>query len=136
MVEHPLLTEGALPWDIAPGPDGNMWFTELAGRNIGKITPTGTVTEYPVPGEFGIAGISAGPSDRMWFTENDSSLVGSITLNGVVEQRYSTSPYPFGITNGPDGNIWFCGGYGNTIGRLSLSQAPSRHAGSRAKPFR
>jgi virginiamycin B lyase len=135
LVEHPLLTDGALPWDITLGPDGNMWFTELAGRNIGKITPAGTITEYPVPGEYGIAGISAGPSDRLWFTENDSSLVGSITTNGVVEQRYPTSPYPFGITSGPDGNMWFCGGYGNTIGRLSLRQAPLRHSGFRAKPF-
>ena len=127
-MEHPLLTEGALPWDITLGPDGNMWFTELAGRNIGKITRNGTVTEYPVPGEYGIAGITAGPSDRMWFTENDSSLIGSITLNGVVGQRYPTSPYPFGVTNGPDGNIWFAGGYGNSIGRLSMGRGTSIRA--------
>ncbi len=123
MAEYPLLTEGALPWDIAAGPDGNMWFTTLAARIIGKVTPNGTITEYPVPGEYGIAGIAWGPSDRMWFTENDTGLVGSITTDGVVEERFGTSPYPFGITYGPDGNMWFAGGYGNTIGRLSLRHA-------------
>src|SRR5207244_5902100 len=71
MAEFPLLTDGALPWDINPGADGNLWFTELAGRHIGKITPQGVITEYAVPGEFGIAGIAAGPDGRMWFTEND-----------------------------------------------------------------
>jgi virginiamycin B lyase len=131
MVEYPLLTDGALPWDINPGPDGNIWFTELAGRNIGKIAPNGTITEYPVPGEYGMAGIFADPrGDRMWFTENDSGQVGSIRLDGTVDpERFPTSPYPFGITAGPDGNMWFCVGYGNAIGRLNLSRAPVRRNG-------
>src|SRR5438105_1663949 len=51
-----LPTDGELPWDIKPGPDGNLWFTELAGHNVGKITTAGAITEYPVPGDSGIAG--------------------------------------------------------------------------------
>jgi streptogramin lyase len=122
LTEFPLLTEGALPWDINPGPDGNLWFTELAGRHIGKITPQGVITEYPVDGEYGIASIARSRRDdnRLWFTENDSGLVGSITTNGVVGQRFGTSAYPFAITAGPDGNMWFCIGYGNAIGRVTL----------------
>ena len=105
----PLLTDGALPWDITTGPDGNLWFTTLAARVIGKITPTGVVTEYTVPGDFGIAGIAAGPDGRMWFTENDSGQVGSITVGGQVgAERFTTGSYPFGITAGPDRNMWFC----------------------------
>ena len=38
------------PLGIAAGPDGNLWFTEAAtGNRIGRITPTGTITEYPLP---------------------------------------------------------------------------------------
>jgi len=129
MVDFPLPTENALPWDIAAGPDGNMWFTTLAARIIGKITPNGTITEYHVPGEYGIAGIASGPSDNMWFTENDTGLVGSISTNGVVGQSFGTSPYPFGITYGGDGNMWFAGGYGNTIGRLSIRRVLVRRSG-------
>ena len=103
--EFPIETVQALPWDIAPGPDGNLWFTELAGRNIGKITPQGTITEYPVPGDFGgIAGIAAAPpGNRLWFTENDTSNVGVIDVNGQVGETFDTTDYPFGITAGPDG---------------------------------
>ena len=82
-----------------------------------------------MPGEYGIAGIAWGPSDRMWFTENDTGQVGSITTNGVVEQRFGTSPYPFGITYGGDGNMWFAVGYGNAIGRLSLPHRLDRRTG-------
>ena len=43
----------------------------------GKITTSGTVTEYPIPGgedHIGIAGIAAAPTgNTLWFTENDSS---------------------------------------------------------------
>ena len=121
--EFPIETVQALPWDIAPGPDGNLWFTELAGRNIGKITPQGTITEYPVPGDFGgIAGIAAAPSgNRLWFTENDTSNVGVIDVNGQVGETFDTTDYPFGITAGPDGNMWFCIGFGNAIGRVNIA---------------
>ena len=34
---------------IAAGPDGNLWFTEFATNQIGRITPAGTITEFPVP---------------------------------------------------------------------------------------
>src|SRR5579862_8306665 len=38
---------------ITLGPDGNLWFTEYAGNRIGRITPSGVVTEFS-------DGISAG----------------------------------------------------------------------------
>src|SRR3954453_20804550 len=36
---------------IVKGPDGNLWFTENAATasKIGKITPTGQITEYKTP---------------------------------------------------------------------------------------
>ena len=47
------ITEYALPGgryaaSVAAGPDGNVWFTEWAatGGRIGRITPSGTVSEF------------------------------------------------------------------------------------------
>ena len=97
-----------------------MWFSELAGRNIGRITPKGHITEFPIPGDFGIDGIAAGPDGNVWFTENDTAKVGAITVGGQVVQILDTYPYPFGITAGPDGAMWFCEGYGNSIGRVQI----------------
>ena len=73
-----------------------------------------------MPGEFGIAGITAGPFRTMWFTENDSGKVGAITLKGKLLVKFDTGSYPFGITAGPDGKVWFCVGYGDAIGRVNI----------------
>src|SRR5689334_21399100 len=54
----------AEPAEITNGPDGNLWFTELAaGQPVGRITPTGEVTDFSTgitPGSFPDA-ITAGP---------------------------------------------------------------------------
>ena len=40
------------------------------GNKIGRITTSGTVTEYPVPTpNSGLGGIAAGPDGALWFTE-------------------------------------------------------------------
>ena len=58
---------GGLLRSIAPGPDGNMWFVEDSRDTIGRITPSGTVTEFriPMPPRTSSAqpfGIAAGPA--------------------------------------------------------------------------
>ena len=43
--------------DLTAGPDGNLWFTTVAftDRNkIGRITPSGQITEFPIPLPFSI----------------------------------------------------------------------------------
>jgi len=78
---------------ITSGPDGNLWFTEfnsagLAGNRIGRITPTGVVTEFSAGISEGSApnGITAGPDGNLWFTESDASRIGRITPSGVVSE--------------------------------------------------
>ena len=34
-------TPQSAPWEIAAGPDGALWFTELLGNKIGRITTDG-----------------------------------------------------------------------------------------------
>ena len=45
------------PESITGGPDGNLWFTlpnQVLGPQsaIGRITPAGVVTQFPIPGGF------------------------------------------------------------------------------------
>jgi hypothetical protein len=55
---------------LAAGSDGNVWLTEREQNKIGKITPKGIVTEFPVPTKAsGPWGITAGPDGNVWFTE-------------------------------------------------------------------
>ena len=39
MTLYPIPTSGAGPNAIVTGPDGNLWFTELEGNKIGRVTP-------------------------------------------------------------------------------------------------
>ena len=99
---------------IAAGPDGNLWFTEVFGDRIGRLTPSGTVTEYatPTPGSAP-RGIVAGPGGDMWFTESgrDRPAIGRITMQGQISELPLTQGpsdvVPFDIVRGPDGNLWF-----------------------------
>ena len=38
-------TANSVPWGIAAGPDGAVWFTELAGNNVGRLDDSGNITE-------------------------------------------------------------------------------------------
>src|SRR5882724_2268244 len=51
--EYSIPTAKSSPQRIALGPDGNLWFTEGSGNKIGRITPAGEVTEFPMPATGG-----------------------------------------------------------------------------------
>jgi virginiamycin B lyase len=97
------------PESIAAGPDGNLWFTEVFGNRIGRMTPSGNLTEFEAPGNP--RGIAGGPDGALWFTT--SSAVGRITVNGHVTM-YAVGNDPSlplnDIALGSDGNLWFTQG--------------------------
>ena len=76
-----------MPFRIAAGPDGNLWFTDYPS-SIGCITPAGVITEYPagVTVSSHPFGIAAGPDGNLWFTEMSANRIGSITPTGVVTE--------------------------------------------------
>src|SRR5271166_2310364 len=50
ITEFPVPTADSWPGSITTAPDGNLWFTEYQGNNIGVINPTThAITEFPVP---------------------------------------------------------------------------------------
>jgi len=104
------------PASIVSGPDGALWFTE-SGR-IGRITTSGALREYPVPGGRSVASITRGPDGALWFTEPASSRIGRITTSGAITEftvpgicmagyGCPTIPKPQAIVTGPDGALWF-----------------------------
>jgi len=70
----------AHPTAIAAGPDGNLWFTERLGNRIGRITPEGTITEFPIPtaASSPTNGIVTGPDGCVWFTEYFGNKIAKI----------------------------------------------------------
>src|SRR3954470_10573964 len=82
VTEFPIPTPGSQPWEITSGPDGNLWFTEQAGNKIGRITPSGSVTDFPVSPGSRPTGITTGPDGALWFTELFGGRIGRITTAG------------------------------------------------------
>jgi len=122
-VEYPIPTPNTGPEALTTGPDGNVWFVELRGNNIGRITPSGVITEFPIPtaspGAFG--GIVTGPDGALWFTEQTSNKIGRIATSGSITEFTvpTASSLPTGIAAGPDGNLWFAEVGANKIGKLT-----------------
>src|ERR1700674_4539671 len=57
---------------IAPGPDGNIWFSSQGmdgSGKVGRITPLGVITEFATPGVGAPGGITAGPDGNLWLTQ-------------------------------------------------------------------
>jgi streptogramin lyase len=128
-----LPTDNGYPYSIAAGPDGALWFTELDGNKIGRITTAGTVTEYPVPTTNSAPwGITSGPDGALWFTEELGNKIGRITTAGSISEYPvpTANSQPYGITAGPDGALWFTeysvpeGEGGNQIGRITVTGSP------------
>ena len=72
---------------ITAGPDGNLWFTEEGANKIGRITPSGRITEFPIPtASSGPDGITAGPDGNLWFTEGAANKIGRITPTGAITE--------------------------------------------------
>src|SRR5207244_7837169 len=112
---------------ITEGVDGNVWFAEQNGNNIGRITPAGAITEFPVPtANSKPVFITPGSDGNLWFTELSGNNIGRIKPSGVIKefQVPTSNSGPAGISSGPDGNLWFTESSGNKIGRLTLVTPP------------
>ena len=85
------------PVIITNGLDGALWFAEVHGNKIGRMTTAGQITEYPLPAgssPFGPGpwGIVTGPDGALWFTESNGRNIGRITTEGSITEF----PMPFG----------------------------------------
>jgi virginiamycin B lyase len=89
--------------EIATGADGNVWFTELATRQVGKVTTCGVVSEYPVSGPP--SSIAQAADGNMWFSI-PSIRIGRITPAGSVREFPVDIPAD-SLVGAPDGNVWF-----------------------------
>jgi streptogramin lyase len=110
IVEFPVPTTNSGPAVITAGPDGALWFTEILGNNIGRITAAGVITEFPTPTvRSQPSGITTGPDGAQWFTENNANKIGRITTAGEVTEFSvpTANSGPAFITTGPDGALWF-----------------------------
>jgi virginiamycin B lyase len=108
--QYQLPTADSAPRYIATGSDGNRWFTESSEflpATIGRITPSGAVTEFGPACPFCILNdIAQGPGNILYYTSNDP-ILGRITTSGDF-----LDPVPMPQSDAVAGNI---AAHGNRI---------------------
>ncbi|HEV3083680.1 MAG TPA: DUF4214 domain-containing protein [Gemmataceae bacterium] len=98
--------------DITVGADGNLWFSacpsnpsDFEGVYIGKITTSGTITEYHVGSAVNVTayrqGITSGPDGNIWFVESQAGKIGHLVFNAPdISQAPSSTLAPNNIFSG------------------------------------
>ncbi len=141
---HPFSTPSASAMNslsgITLGPDGAMYFTETAKRQIGRVTtsataaadghPLGFIQEYAIPNTSATitpTGITAGPDGNLWFVVFDNpngtnqffakfAPVTPPAAISITEYPNVIDPNAFAnlivLASGADGNIWIVQGGG------------------------
>jgi virginiamycin B lyase len=84
------LPSNSVPEELALGPAGTVWFTDVGTHAIGVVRANGTITEYhdglgPLSD---LSGLVAGPGGNMWFADYGPSggKIGQITSSGKVTE--------------------------------------------------
>lgn len=89
------LTPASCPIGITTGADGNIWFTEFSGNNIGRITVTGTITEFAIPTANAVPYfIATGSDGKLWFTEAGANQIGVLDPAAVGGNMATPTPAP------------------------------------------
>jgi len=127
---------GSHPHDVAPAPDGTVWYTAQATGELGILDPsTGETRHIPLGAGSSPHGVIAGPDGAAWITDSG--------LNAIVRFDPSTDEVrSFALPAGRaaanlntaafdgDGDLWFTGQsgiYGRLdplTGEMSVFDAP------------
>ena len=149
--EFKIPTPNSRPIMIVEGSDGNMWFTEEAGNKVGRITPDGSITEFPVPkpqDNVILAGLAFDNDKNLWVQQyvqqsvnvNQTCAFGSDYLVKIDKKILDSSPSDIDnisfdfykvptcgtvmhrIDRVPDRNLWFTELKTDKVGLLRLTK--------------
>lgn len=108
---------------IVTAPDGSMWFTERDANKVGRITPTGQITEFAFPAEFPgtttLKDLDVAPDGTIWVLYESGENLRHIRPDGSTITDWSLDPEgdPAGdsLRVAPDGTAWVVGQFDESI---------------------
>jgi streptogramin lyase len=109
---------------MTAGPDGNIWFTEFEANKVGRMTPSGELTEFNAPtGSSSLQGITVGSDGNLWIADGGAPVIDRLTPDGVWTQFQLPAGYgtPAAIAAGPNGDIWFTDSQTAKLDRLTVT---------------
>lgn len=114
---------GSRPHDVAPAPDGTVWYTAQSAGELGRLDPqTGETHHIPLGSGSAPHGVIVGPEGAAWVT--DGGLNAIVRVDAETEE-VTAYPLPAGsgyanlntATFDGEGVLWFTGQSG-VYGRL------------------
>lgn len=115
---------GSAPHDVAPAPDGSVWYTAQATGELGQLDPaTGETRQIKLGQGSAPHGVIVGPDGAPWVTDGG---LNAIVRVDPVTNAIDLFPLPAGLANANlntatfdnTGTLWFTGQSG-VYGRLN-----------------
>ncbi|MFO0995403.1 MAG: lyase [Alphaproteobacteria bacterium] len=114
---------GSGPHDVAPAPDGTVWYTAQRQGALGRLDPaTGAVEQIPLGERSAPHGVIIGPDGAAWVTDSGQNAIVRVDPKTKAVRRFPL-PTGRGAANlntaafDRQGTLWFTGQSG-IYGRL------------------
>lgn len=136
VIEEYLVPPGSRPHDVAPAPDGAIWYTAQGSGQLGWLDPaTGETRHIPLGAGSAPHGVIVGPDGAPWITDSGLNAIVRVDPDTEAVQLF---PLPAGRGNANlntatfdgAGVLWFTGQngfYGRldpAVGEVELFDAP------------
>jgi protocatechuate 3,4-dioxygenase beta subunit len=136
VLQEYLVPSGSRPHDVAPAPDGSVWYTAQGSGELGRLDPnTGETRHIALGAGSAPHGVIVGPDGAPWITDGGLNAIVRVDPGTEEIQRF---PLPEGSGNAnlntatfdASGVLWFTGQsgvYGHLdpeLGQVEVFQAP------------
>ena len=116
---------GSHPHDVAPAPDGSVWYTAQVSGHLGRLDPeTGDVTEITLGAGSSPHGVIVGPDGAPWVTDSGLNAIVRVDPDSDEVTTYPVPGRQAGLNTAAfdgAGTLWFTGQAGGVYGRLTPS---------------
>ena len=130
------VSAGSGPHDVAPAPDGTVWYTAQRSGALGRLDPaTGKVTDLPLGAGSAPHGVIVGPDGAAWVTDSGLNAIVRVDPQTNEVKRFPLPADRPGVNLNTaafdrQGILWFTGQQGvygrldPTSGEMKVFDAP------------
>jgi virginiamycin B lyase len=127
---------GSHPHDVAPAPDGTVWYTAQASGELGRLNPlTGKTHHIKLGDSARPHGVIIGPDGAPWITDSGLNAIVRVDPGTDAVQRFAMPAERGNVdlntaTFDRRGILWFTGQFGSygrldpKTGRVEVFEAP------------
>ena len=88
-VQEYLVSAGSHPHDVAPAPDGTVWYTAQGAGKLGRLDPAdGNIREVALGAGSAPHGVIVGPDGAAWVTDGGLNAIVRVAPRTLAVRRY------------------------------------------------